>query len=383
MSLSYNAIVIQSREHPGHARFDVNASPFVVFWELTRACDLACSHCRAAAQPRRHRNELTTPQAFELIDQFTQFPQKPVLVLTGGDPLKRDDLPAITQHATQRGLTVAMAASVTPLMTADALKQLKLAGLKRLALSLDGVDADTHDGIRGVPGSFDRTRQIAAEAVAMNLPLQINTTIMRSNVDQVDELAEMLIDWRIVLWAVFFLVPVGRGQADQRIPPLRYEQVFEQLWQHAQAMPYSIKTTEAHHYRRYVLQHHGNPQRGAGEARQFDRAIQRAPLGVSDGKGCMFISHVGQVFPSGFLPRECGRFPTDSVVDTYQNAPLFRALRDADQLKGKCRQCAYRHVCGGSRARAFCLTGDPLAAEPDCIYQPRATDTDASPIMCG
>ncbi|MDV2494966.1 MAG: TIGR04053 family radical SAM/SPASM domain-containing protein [bacterium] len=354
----------------GYGRVDFHRSPFLVFWEITQACDLVCKHCRACAQPDRHPEELTLPLCHKLIEQLASFPQRPILVLTGGDPMKRDDVFEVIRAGIDAGLTVTMTPSATPLVTPQAIEQLKAAGLSRLAVSIDGVDAATHDAIRGVPGSFHLALQIIREARAVGLPVQINTMVSRRNVEQVDAMAELIVDLDIMLWSVFFLVPVGRGTAEERIEPEQYEEGFERLWHHAQRKPYSIKTTEAHHYRRFVLQRGGNPQRGAGEAAGHTDRIQRAPLGVSDGKGCMFVSHIGQIFPSGFLPIEAGRFPRDSIVDVYQNARIFKELRDPDGFGGKCGRCEFRHVCGGSRARAYAVTGDYLAAEPDCIYQP-------------
>ena len=351
-------------------RADFDHSPFLVFWEITQACDLVCKHCRACAQPDRHPAELNGHLCRQLIEQLATFPNKPVLVLTGGDPMKRDDVFDIVRSGVEAGLTVTMTPSPTPLVTPRAIEQLKAAGLSRLAVSLDGVDAATHDGIRGVSGSFKRALQIIGEARATGLPVQINTTISKRNVEQVDALAELIAGLDIVLWSVFFLVPVGRGVDEERIEPEHYEAVFERLWHHAETKSYGIKTTEAHHYRRFVLQHDGNPQRGAGEVATNGDPIQRAPLGVSDGKGCLFVSHIGQIFPSGFLPIEAGRFPFDSIVDVYQNAPIFRKLRDPDGFGGKCGRCEFRHLCGGSRARAYAVTGDYLAAEPDCVYKP-------------
>ena len=169
------------------------------------------------------------------------------------------------------------------------------------------------------------------------------------------------------MWSVFFLVPVGRGVEEQRISPEEYEVVFERLWHHARRQPYAVKTTEAPHYRRFVLQHGGDPLAGPDQS-----APRRAPLGVGDGKGIMFVSHTGEIFPAGFLPLCCGRFPADSVVDVYQNHPTFLALRDPDRLKGRCGVCEYRHVCGGSRARAYAVTGDFMETDPDCNYVPRS-----------
>ena len=284
--------------------------------------------------------------------------------------MKRNDVFDIVRSGVEAGLTVTMTPSATPLVTPRAIEKLKAAGLSRLAVSLDGADAATHDGIRGVSGSFQRALQVIREARATGLPVQINTTISKRNVEQVDAMAAFIANLDIILWSVFFLVPVGRGVDEERIEPEHYEAVFERLWRHAQRKPYSIQTTEAHHYRRFVLQQNGNPQRGAGEVATNVDPVQRAPLGVSDGKGCMFVSHIGQIFPSGFLPIEAGRFPSDSIVDVYQDAPIFRKLRDPDGFGGKCGRCEFRHICGGSRARAYAVTGDYMAAEPDCVYQP-------------
>ncbi len=341
--------------------FDFNRSPFLVFYEVTRACDLVCRHCRAAARREPDPAELTSGQSQALIDQLMQFNRPPLLVITGGDPIKRTDVIELTRYATERGLHTSMAPSATPLLDREVLRRLQNAGLKRIAISIDGVDADTHDALRGVHGTFQWAIDVVSTAREINLPVQINTTIHRGNVHQVDTIAEMLAEMAVVLWAVFFLVPVGRGLHRQRIDPPQYEMVFQKLWQQSQIRPFGIKTTEAPFYRRYVLQHSGDPQRGVG----------RGPLGINDGKGVMFISHTGEVHPSGFLPVDCGRFPERSIVDIYQNDPTFVALRDPDQLQGKCGKCEYRDICGGSRARAYALSGDPLAAEPDCVYLPK------------
>jgi radical SAM protein with 4Fe4S-binding SPASM domain len=192
--------------------------------------------------------------------------------------------------------------------------------------------------------------------------VQINTTIARHNVDQVDALADLLAGLDIVLWSIFFLVPTGRAIASQRIAPEQYEQVFARLFAQSRRKPYAIKTTEAPHYRRFVLQ-----------AQKTDAAPSRpqiGSIGTNDGRGVMFISHTGELFPSGFLPVSCGKFPLDSVVKVYQESAMFRALRQSERISGKCGVCEFREVCGGSRARAFALTGDPLASDPDCAYIP-------------
>lgn len=351
-----------------YTRGDFDHSPFVVFYELTRACDLACRHCRACAQPLRHPHELDTVQACRLMDDLARFPKKPLLVITGGDPLKREDLYDLIAHARSAGLSVAMTPSATPLATTESIRQLKAAGVSRLAVSLDGVDAATHDAFRGVSGSFDITLRMMADANRFNLPLQVNTTITQRNLLQIDAMAELLAQRDIVLWSVFFLIPVGRGRAEQRISETEFEWVFERLWELQRRMPYGIKTTEAPHYRRFTIQREVD----SGGAASPARTGLRAPIGTNDGRGVMFVSHTGQVFPSGFLPIECGRFPRESVVDVYQRSPVFRRLRDMDQLEGKCGVCEFRQVCGGSRARAYALTRNYMAAEPDCAYIPAA-----------
>jgi len=349
---------------------DFAHSPFVMFYEVTRACDLVCKHCRACAQPKCHPHELTSGQSRELISQIASFPKKPVLVFTGGDPMKRADIFDLVRHAVDSGLNTAITPSATPLVTKEAVDNLADAGLSRLAVSLDSSDPDIHDDFRGVPGSFYRTLEIMQYARETGIPLQVNTTITNRNYRQIDEMAELLAGQGIVLWSVFFLVPVGRGLAEQRIAPWDYEEVFEALFKQSKRQRYGIKTTEAHHYRRFVLQREGNPQSHPGG--QIPGRIQRAPIGVNDGKGVMFVSHTGSVYPSGFMATKCGKFPEESIVDVYQKSPLFKALRDGDLLKGKCGCCEFRSICGGSRARAFQLTRDPLAAEPDCVYIPKA-----------
>ena len=349
---------------------DFAHSPFVAFYEVTRACDLACKHCRACAQPIPHPNQLTNTQSKQLLEQFAAFPHKPVLVFTGGDPLKRPDINDLVKHAVDNGLVTAMTPSATPLVPPEALQGLKDAGLSRFALSIDSCDPDIHDAFRGVPGSFDRTIEIFHNARQIGLPLQVNTTITSRNVHQVDAMADMMAELGITLWSVFFLIPVGRGRSEERILPEQYEQVFEKLWNHANHQPYSIKTTEAPFYRRFVMNLEGDPMRKPVSGPEMGR-VQRAPLGVNDGKGVMFVSHTGTVYPSGFLAIACGKFPEQSIVDIYQNHPTFQSLRDPGQLQGKCGDCEFNPVCGGSRARAYAVTGNILAQEPDCGYVPR------------
>ncbi len=254
----------------------------------------------------------------------------------------------------------------------------------RLGISLDGADAQTHDAFRGWTGSFDRTMQMLVHARKIGLPVQINTSITQRNVHQIDDIAELISMYGIAMWSVFLLVPVGRGVEEQRISASEYEVVFDQLYRQSLKKPFGVKTTEAPHYRRFVMQQHADPlaePRNVGVAAQGK--VYRAPLGVRDGRGIMFVSHTGEIYPAGFLPLVCGRFPQDSIVDVYQRHPSFVVLRDNDQLTGKCGWCDYKDACGGSRSRAFAVTGDPLAAEPDCIYNARAEHPDRQPeVTC-
>ena len=356
--------------HAAYTSDDFGRSPLMFYYEVTLACDLVCKHCRASAQEQPDAGELSTAAAKALLDQAASFPRPPQVVLTGGDPLKRGDLVELIRHAAGRGLHVALTPSATPLATREALDAVRQAGVRALGISLDGADAETHDAFRGWEGSFQRTLRMLADARELGLPVQVNTTITRRNVGQVDRMAELLAGQGIAMWSVFFLVPVGRGVEEERIGAEEYEVVFEQLWRHARRQPYAVKTTEAPHYRRFVLQHGGDPLAGPGGGGRLGHG-HRGPLGVGDGKGVMFVSHTGEIFPAGFLPLCCGRFPADSVVEVYQEHPTFLALRDPDHFHGKCGICEYRSVCGGSRARAYAVTGDPLETEPDCVYEPK------------
>ena len=349
---------------PTHTRADFDHSPMIVFYETTRACDLACKHCRADAQRECDPRELSTASARKMIDDLAGFPKPPLLVLTGGDPIKRPDAFELIAYARAQKLEVAMTPSATPLVTTSVVRRLKEAGLHRLAVSLDGADPHTHDDFRQVEGSFSRTLRIIDDARRLGLPVQVNTTLGRHNVDQIERIAQVLARRGIVLWSVFFIVPTGRATADQRLNADAVERAFAEIHRQSSLQPFPIKTTEAPHYRRFALQQ----ARGTAAA----RALASAPGmgGTNDGKGILFISHIGEIFPSGFLPIGCGQVPLDSVVRVYQESATFRALRDTERLGGKCGACEFKNLCGGSRARAFAVSGDPLAEEPDCAYIP-------------
>ncbi len=353
------------------------------YYEVTQACGLVCKHCRASAKENPAEGELSTEQSLKLIDQVASFDRKPNIVFTGGDPLKRKDLFTLIRHAVDQGLTVALTPSATPLAMCEAFEQAKEAGIRALGISLDGPCAAVHDAFRGFDGSFDKTREMLETARRLQIPVQVNTSITRRNVHLIDDLAEYLAGdeffGAVIMWSVFFLVPVGRGLEEERISAQEYEIVFEKLWRHAETKPFAVKTTEAPHYRRYVLRQGGNPldvprpfrfaKGDMSDPATFSRARHRAPLGITDGRGIMFVSHCGEIFPAGFLPLLCGRFPDRSVVEVYRNHPVFKSLQNPDNYKGICGRCEYRFVCGGSRARAYAVTGDYLAAEPDCCYE--------------
>ena len=342
---------------------DFNISPFVVIWENTRACDLACVHCRAAAQPRRSQFELTTDEGFRLIDEIAAMRPK-VFVLTGGDPLKREDTYDLIMHAKQAGLEPALTPSATPLLTEEAVAKMKQSGLARLAISLDGSNATLHDNFRRVPGSFDITLRAIRAAKREGIPVQVNTTVTRRTIGDLPALVRVFEDLEIAMWSVFFVVPTGRAKNVDLVAADEVEKLFEFLFETSKRVPFSIRTTEAMHYRRYVMQH-GGPSMPLGV--QF---TPRAPRGVNEAKGFVFVSHIGDVFPSGFLPLKAGNVKNQPLRDIYRDSELFVALRDPDNLKGKCGRCDFRDLCGGSRARAWALTGDVFAEDPLCSYQP-------------
>jgi radical SAM protein len=379
------------RNIPERGGINYDESPFLAIWEVTQSCDLACKHCRASAQPIAHPDQLTNAEAKALIDQISEM-HIPIFVFTGGDPLKRQDVFALIRYAADKGVHVALTPSATPLLTREAIFQLKEAGLVRLGISLDGSTPEIHDAFRGLPGAWARTIQAVEWANEAGIPIQVHTTISRHNAHDLDNLCNLFEKLSIVMWNVFFLVPVGRGQLADLLSGEEFEQVFGKIYELSQRVSFQIKTTEAMHYRRYLLQHNleeprmghgrhphppqtaGSYEAGAPTADARTRTMGWATRRVNDGKGFLFISHVGNVYPSGFLPIHAGNIRETPLAEIYRNAPIFKALRDTNRLEGKCGACEYKEICGGSRARAYALTGDPLAQEPCCIYQPRNWD---------
>ncbi|HEY1241479.1 MAG TPA: TIGR04053 family radical SAM/SPASM domain-containing protein [Bryobacteraceae bacterium] len=346
-------------------------APMLVIWEVTQACDLACVHCRASAQPERHPRELTTEQGFRLLDEIRSFGE-PLMVFTGGDPLKRPDLYELIRHSASIGLRTNVTPSATPLLTGEAIEKFKEAGVARMAISLDGPDAATHDEFRGIPGTFDRAMFALRHARDIGLDTQLQTTVTRRNMGRLREVAEIAKEVRTRMWSLFFLIVTGRALEGDDLDAAEYEQVFAFMYELSKTAPFGVKTTEAMHYRRYVAQRI-KAEHGVTE-NENAKGVAWRTAGVSDGKGFVFVSHTGEIFPSGFLPVSGGNVLQESLVDVYQNSDLFRTLRDTTQRGGKCGLCEYQKICGGSRSRAYAFTGDYLAEDPRCVYQPHLAD---------
>lgn len=346
---------------------DFNERPFILFWEITRACALACRHCRAEAQPRAHPDELSHEEALQLIDSIAEL-APPMLVLTGGDPMMRRDLTELIRYASGKGLRVALSPAATPRLLHADFAELRAAGISSLSLSLDGATAATHDRFRGVPHTYERTLQAAHAAKQAGIMLQINTTLSRTTLPEFPAFAELMRELQPDVWSIFVLVPTGRAEADELPTADELESVWKALLTLRKELPFAIKTTEGHHYRRVLLQ----------AARESDEA-PRHLIPTRDGKGVLFISHTGDVQPSGFLPVTLGNVRTDDLTDLYRHHPTLQQLRNDDALGGKCGKCEYRRVCGGSRSRAYGISGDMFAAEPLCNYIPAALRSDTAP----
>jgi AdoMet-dependent heme synthase len=362
---------------------DFATAPFLVIWETTQACDLACSHCRASAQPLRHPDELTTAQGIGLFAEAAAM-GTPVFILSGGDPLKRPDLFDLVREGKRLGLRMGTIPAATSALTPAVVRQLKEAGLDQMALSLDYPRSELHDSFRGVPGAFNKTLAAVEWAHQHSLPLQINTTLWAGSAPFLSEMAELVERVGAVFWEVFLLVPVGRGEVLDGIAARRCEELFAVLYAVQKKSHFIVKVTEAPHYRRYVAQREAEStskqSRGRPGTVAMPEMLRRsegpghtvglAPHSVNAGKGFVFVSHTGEVYPSGFLPVSAGNVRSQSLAEIYRDSALFRTLRDPDALHGRCGRCEYRTFCGGSRSRAYALTGDFLATDPWCGYQP-------------
>jgi radical SAM protein len=364
---------------------NLDQSPLLVFYETTRACPLACRHCRAEAMPDPLPGQLTTDQSKLFFEDLLRFGQRPpILILTGGDPLMRADIFELCAYASSIGITVALSPSVTPSLTTANVRRLKDVGVSSMSISLDGANAPTHENIRGVPGHFAQTVDAVLMLVDEGITVQINTTVMEINADELDTVAALIKELKAAIWEVFFLIGVGRGKGLSALDAAGNEDVCHFLYD-ASRYGFTVRTVEAPFFRRVASERrrgrpapcgplyrrlsHGLRER-LGEPREAPRA---GTAGTRDGKGIVFVSHAGDIYPAGFLPVSAGKVPTDSIVDVYRDHAVFASLRGGD-FGGRCGRCDYREMCGGSRARAFSVAGDPLAEDPGCIYVPLVED---------
>lgn len=343
--------------------------PRLIFWELTEGCNLKCVHCRATAQPQRSRDELTTEQAFDIIDQIAAFAD-PILVLTGGEPLFRPDFFEIAHYANEKGITTALASNGT-LITREIAKKIKAAGIRRVAISLDGPNAAIHDKFRGIDGAFAAALRGAEFVKEQGLQIQFNTTITKHNVDLVEEMVELATARKVDALHLFMLVPVGCGiqiTETQMLPAEQYEEVLGWFYEKSREVPFEIRATCAPHYYRIMRQ----------KAKEVGERITVKTHGMSAmTKGCLagtgvsFISHKGRVQPCGYLPVEAGNVLEQPFEQIWNESPLFQQLRRSEQLEGKCGVCEYINVCSGCRARAYYETGSIMGEEPYCVYTPK------------
>jgi radical SAM protein len=345
--------------------FLFHEAPKRVYWELTRACDLACTHCRASAAAARHAGELTTNDVFRVLDDFAKG-SSPHVILTGGDPLKRPDFFEIVARTIQLGFPCLVAPSATPLLTKDAIDRLASMRIEAMSLSLDGSTSSHHDGIRGVAGTFTRTLSAARDIVNARIPLQINTLVTSQTLEDLPAIHDAVKGLGAERWSLFFLITTGRGATLGQITPDDAERVLNWALDHSTDEKPVVTTTEAPHYRRIAVHRFAT----GIEHSPASRIIRRG-LGIRDGNGVMFISHTGDVQPSGFLPLTAGNVRNEDPLQIYRNSPLFQSLRHPGGFAGKCGYCEFGEICGGSRARAFAATGDPLGADPLCAYEPK------------
>jgi len=374
-----NALKERHQHDARMEEIDFDLSPFTVAWEVTRACALICMHCRAVAHPKRDPTELTFAESIQLIDDIKSF-GNPILIFTGGDPLMRRDLFDLIAYAShEKKLRTSLTPSATALASRSRLLKAKESGILRVAVSLDGPTAEVHDAFRGFQGSYDRTIDILQILNEIDMPLQINTTICRYNLPVIKQMPDIVERFRSVQWSVFFLVATGRGKVEDMISPEEHEWMLNYLYDLGKTAGFDIKATACPHYRRVAIQRqkakHASPTeetgiRFAGAGFRYEDGLDRPMKGVNDGKGFVFISHKGDVCPSGFLPVTGGNVREKSIVEIYRNAEIFRQLRAPSLLKGKCGVCDFREVCGGSRARSYAITGDYLAEDPYCVYVP-------------
>ena len=363
----------QSTPNMSRVAHDFSRNPMLVYWEMTQACGLACKHCRAEAMPNPHPLELNTADSRSFLNQLTDFgAPSPHLILTGGDPLSRRDIYPLIDYACGLGLEVSITPSATPELTNEAISKLKDHGIESLGLSLDGSCAEKHDNIRAIPGTFAHTMEAARHCGRLGLPIQVNTLVAEETADDLPAIYELLrTSFPVMRWSLFFLISVGRGKALNEVSPERGEAIMRWVFDLSPRAPFAIKTTEAPSYRRIAIDQ--MRKSGMATAEMKTTSVYKG-FQIRDGHGIVFVSNLGEVYPSGFLPLRCGNVRKDSLVEIYRNSEVFRSLHSPDTFHGKCGACEYSHICGGSRARAFAHTGDVLGTDPFCPYEPSTAE---------
>lgn len=355
---------------PGdHAGNHIDIPPLrLVAWETTRNCNLSCVHCRASATCGPYEGELDTPAAYRLLEQIAEI-EKPIIILTGGEPLMRKDIFDIARYGTDLGLRMVMAPNGT-LVTQEVAKRLADVGIQRISISIDGADEESHDRFRGVQGAYKGAIQGIRHAKAAGIDFQINTTVTRTNLNQIPKILTLAEALGAIAHHIFLLVPTGRGKyiVDQEIDAREYEETLNWFYDQRNKTQLQLKATCAPHYHRILRQR----AKADGEAVTFEtHGLDAVTRGCLAGTGFCFVSHRGIVQPCGFLDLKCGDVTKQTFSDIWVNSPQFKELRNTSHLKGKCGVCEYRRVCGGCRARAFEATGDFMAEEPLCLYQPK------------
>ena len=358
--------------HPANGDHHRKAEPGVpplrlVAWETTRNCNLSCIHCRASATCGPYSGELDTQASFRLLEQIAEV-AKPIVILTGGEPLLREDIFDIAKYGDTLGLKMVMAPNGT-LLTADIARRLAESGIQRISISLDGANAESHDRFRGVQGAFEGALRGIAHAKSAGIQFQINTTVTKTNLDQIPLILKLAEQLGAVAHHIFLLVPTGRGKyiVDQEINAREYEETLNWFYDQRDKTQLQLKATCAPHYHRILRQR----AKADGQTVTFEtHGLDAVTRGCLAGTGFCFISHRGIVQPCGFLDLKCGDVTKEPFGHIWIHSPQFKQLRDSDQLKGKCGICEYRKVCGGCRARAYEATGDFMAEEPLCLYQP-------------
>jgi radical SAM protein with 4Fe4S-binding SPASM domain len=340
--------------------------PLQVTWEMTNACEWRGAHPRTSARSPRDRQLFSTAEAFHLVEQVAAM-HVPLLALTGGDPLLRPDLFPVIEFATSHSVRTSLTLLPTPRLDATVIGELKACQLMRVGLWLNGSTGALHDACWAISGLHRRTLDLIGRCHEVQLPVQINTVVSRRNLHDFDSMVELLTRLDVALWNVFFFVPASREEAEQGLSAEEHEQIFARLYAASGRVHFQIKITEGQHYQRYVVQQRVRESRGRMTTADV---IACSPRGVNEGRSYVFINHNGEVYPSRFLPVSGGNVTRQPLADIYRNSSLFISLRDSSRLKGKCGRCPVASLCGGSRARAYAMTGDLFAEEPCCAYQP-------------